>query len=527
MIRERTGRLLTALATAFVAAALVGAEAAGMGSVDTFAIGLEQPVSNGVPGRGAGNIETVGSVDVYELAITEPTSVYFDEVGGGCAVVWSCVSPTGADLFHSDPMCVGDPGVRVLGEVGTYTITVSAGSQTGTYSFTVWSLNAPQVFSIGFEQTVSNGQPGPGAGNIEEPGAIDRYELAVTAPQSVFIDEIAGGCATVWSCQAPSGATIFTGNPMCITDPAVLTFTESGIYTFEVSAPIGATGTYSFKIWTLEPPQEFPLVLGQTVSSGVPGPGAGSLEEPGSIDRYLLTIATPTNVYFDELSGGCSHLWTCTSPSGATIYADNPMCVTDPGQFTLLEVGTYVVEVDGGPNGAMGTYSFKALEVEPPQIFSIEIGTTILDGVPAPGAGNIEAPASIDIYTFEAEAGAAVCFLDGLGNCGVRWRLLDPSGAIVFDDVAVCVGDPGTFILSVAGTYQVVVYGFNGATGPYSIAILPSRYGDLDSDCHVTAADLAILLGAWGPCGATCPADFDGSGAVDAADLAVMLGEWG
>lgn len=46
---------------------------------------------------------------------------------------------------------------------------------------------------------------------------------------------------------------------------------------------------------------------------------------------------------------------------------------------------------------------------------------------------------------------------------------------------------------------------------------------DLDHDGKVNAADLAILLAAWGGAGA---ADFDASGAVDAADLSALLGGW-
>lgn len=53
---------------------------------------------------------------------------------------------------------------------------------------------------------------------------------------------------------------------------------------------------------------------------------------------------------------------------------------------------------------------------------------------------------------------------------------------------------------------------------------------DLDGDGIVGAADLAILLGSWGPCPmppATCPADLDGDGVVGSADLAQLLGSWG
>lgn len=48
---------------------------------------------------------------------------------------------------------------------------------------------------------------------------------------------------------------------------------------------------------------------------------------------------------------------------------------------------------------------------------------------------------------------------------------------------------------------------------------------DLDGDCAVGGADLAILLSAWGTAGG--PADLDGNGSVDGADLAVLLSFWG
>lgn len=54
--------------------------------------------------------------------------------------------------------------------------------------------------------------------------------------------------------------------------------------------------------------------------------------------------------------------------------------------------------------------------------------------------------------------------------------------------------------------------------------------GDLDGDGIVGPADLAIVLGNWGPCPAppdACIADLDGDGSVGPADLAIILGNWG
>ncbi len=50
--------------------------------------------------------------------------------------------------------------------------------------------------------------------------------------------------------------------------------------------------------------------------------------------------------------------------------------------------------------------------------------------------------------------------------------------------------------------------------------------GDLDGNAVVNAADLAALLGAWGP-NPGHAADLTGDGLVDAADLAGLLGHWG
>ncbi len=50
---------------------------------------------------------------------------------------------------------------------------------------------------------------------------------------------------------------------------------------------------------------------------------------------------------------------------------------------------------------------------------------------------------------------------------------------------------------------------------------------DLTGDRVVSGADIAALLGVWGPCSGSCPSDLSGDGAVTGADLAVLLAAWG
>ncbi len=66
---------------------------------------------------------------------------------------------------------------------------------------------------------------------------------------------------------------------------------------------------------------------------------------------------------------------------------------------------------------------------------------------------------------------------------------------------------------------------FAGETGTID-ASLPCP-ADITGDGNVGPADLANLLGSWGPCGKECPADLTGDGIVGPTDLATLLGSWG
>lgn len=65
--------------------------------------------------------------------------------------------------------------------------------------------------------------------------------------------------------------------------------------------------------------------------------------------------------------------------------------------------------------------------------FAISYGDAVSDGVPGPGAGNIEAGGTDDIYTFAADAGHVVVFDVLSGSAGAfRWRLEAPDGTELF-----------------------------------------------------------------------------------------------
>ncbi|MBL9120043.1 MAG: hypothetical protein JNL80_09030, partial [Phycisphaerae bacterium] len=76
--------------------------------------------------------------------------------------------------------------------------------------------------------------------------------------------------------------------------------------------------------------------------------------------------------------------------------------------------------------------------------------------------------------------------------------------------------------------YFTVVY--SPTTVKLLVDVAPVQESDLNFDGVVGAADLSVLLGAWGddPCNNAicCPADLNGDGKVNAMDLAILLGDW-
>lgn len=98
----------------------------------------------------------------------------------------------------------------------------------------------------------------------------------------------------------------------------------------------------------------------------------------------------------------------------------------------------------------------------------------VSDGVPAPGAGNLETKASVDIYKFTAAAGQSV-YLDWTscpgGNIYADWTLYnDATGSSVSTG-----GCPDKQINDLpAGTYRLEVKVKAEKTGPYAFKLFDS-----------------------------------------------------
>lgn len=117
-------------------------------------------------------------------------------------------------------------------------------------------------------------------------------------------------------------------------------------------------------------------------------------------------------------------------------------------------------------------------------------------------------------------------------GCGFTqpFFLCDLSTLLACDDDGCGVfagGSTVTIPVTLGECVRVRVGGYNDAQGEGYVLVdcVPTCAGDLNGNGVVDAADLSILLGAWG--GSTVGPDIDNSGSVDAGDLAILLGNWG
>ncbi len=444
----------------------------------TFTINVGDTVSNNSPGAGAGNIESPGAQDIYTFTGTAGQSLYFDGISATDSLYWTLTGPTSSIIFNRYSLQNSYGALQTLTATGTYTITVGAYGNTyddsGTYSFKILTAQATQTFPIAIDDTVSDGVPGVGAGNIETPGAQDVYTFTGTAGQTLYFDAISATDSINWSLTTPTGTAIFDNYNLEYNDGGQQTLTATGTYTITVQSNLyGYTGTYSFKIWTVGAPQNFSIAVGDTVSDGVPGAGAGNIETPGAQDIYMFSGTSGQVLYFDAISASDSLYWTLTSPTSSTIFNNYNLQYSNGGQQTLPSIGTYTIKVNGGSSGNTGSYSFKIWTVPAPQTFSIAVGDTVSNGVPGAGAGNIESPGAQDIYTFSGTAGQKLFFDATSTNASyeIYWSLISPSTSTIFNTAIT--SDGGQQTLGETGTYSIKVYdGYgNGITGSYSFKI--------------------------------------------------------
>jgi hypothetical protein len=337
---------------------------------------------------GAGDIEQPGGQDIYVFTGRKEQYVRVEMDGaafssGDRCLRWSLVDPKDELVLGNEEAhrCESfTSGTVTLATPGTYRLeVVGSGSATGAYRFEVSSA-VPQDHSLRIGAKVAPAMP-DGAGNLETPGAADRYHFSIPRPTDVYVDTQTdckepapsdGGIGIArdlsWTVLGPDGRPIhnpasdrplkdwFTG---CDQDVGRLRLPKAGDYTILVDRRAqgeNSTGVYAFQLRDAGV---------RRFSLGGPGGRSGRIAAPGGVDAYTLQLRAGErlNIQFTPECryDGLVVDWSITlvDPAGRQLDFFRAGC----GESTSWDLnpatrsGTHTVEV-AGVEDTFGAYAF-------------------------------------------------------------------------------------------------------------------------------------------------------------------------
>jgi hypothetical protein len=344
--------------------------ASGDAAEEDFKIEIGDEISNGEPGAGAGLIEAPGSKDRYTFTAQAGQNIYIHIVQPPSTsdIIYIYMDDdTGANIFATCLQC-GDPGAITLDRGGTYTLTIGnddpSGAGTGAYRIKIWDVPPPDKFTIALGDRIARDKPGQGAGYIENPGSNDMYTFTADSGQDVYFQVLEPpqtNDTINWRVEDDQGNEVFNTCLQC-GDPGLVTLERGGTYTIIVGNQSGAgTGVYELRIWSVPPPNDFTINIGDRIAKDIPAPGAGFIESPGAHDIYTFTATAGQTVTFaviEQLQNYQSIEWYLVDAQGNDIFNTCLPC-GDPGSITLELGGEYTLVVGSDTNPATGTYELR------------------------------------------------------------------------------------------------------------------------------------------------------------------------
>jgi serine/threonine protein kinase len=335
-----------------------------------FEIQIGDEIKNGQPESGAGLIEAPGSMDKYTFMAEAGRLIYIHVIEAPQTtntIGISMVDDVNSNIFSSCLQC-GDPGLLTLDRGGTYTLIVGGDDPstagTGVYRIKIWDVPAPDKFDIQLDTKISKDNPGNGAGHIENPGSSDIYTFTADAGQSVYVQvqEPPQSNDTInWRLEDETGSELFNTCLQC-GDPGLIALEHGGTYTITVGNKSGAgTGTYTVKLWSVAPPDEFDINIGDTVTNGFPRDGAGFISVPGEQDIYHFTATAGQTLTFtitQPPTGNDNINWRLTDENGRELFNTCLQC-GDPKPVIIESDGTYTLTVGSTNTPGTGAYGFQ------------------------------------------------------------------------------------------------------------------------------------------------------------------------
>ena len=346
-------------------------------------------------------------------------------------------------------------------------------------SFAVDNINVsldivpPQSFAVSLPASIANGQPTPGAGDLETAASEDDYTFTTAAADVLVVDfsNCSNSTTVDWTLvNTDSGQIVESATNTCWHQETASL--PPGDYELKVT-PWGSNSlTYNLDLFEKPAPQVFDVSLPVLISNGQPSTGAGDLETTASEDDYDFTTSSTESLVFDfsNCTGYAGAVnWTLVDVnSGSTVSSKNSDC----GHDVLSEVpaGSYQLEIT--QDGYVTTYALNLYTQPTPQSFPLFLPATVEPGVPASGAGDLESDTSEDDYYFElGDAGSLVLDVtDCSAANGIDWVLVsDADGSQVGSANSDCGHHVMTGLSS--GGYELEVTPGAVQSGTYSLSL--------------------------------------------------------
>ena len=181
------------------------------------------------------------------------------------------------------------------------------------------------------------------------------------------------------------------------------------------------------------------------------------------MDIYTFAVTAGQKLYFDEQENPGNLSWWLLAPNGSELFFSY---FSDVGPRTLTAAGTYTLLVSSSSDSPR-SYIFQLLDVAAITL-PITVGALVSDGTPVAGAGHIERPRSVDIYTFAVTAGQTLYFDEQENPGNLIWWLLAPNGNEIF---FASFSDVGPRTLTAAGTYTLLVSSSSDSPRRYTFRI--------------------------------------------------------
>jgi ELWxxDGT repeat protein len=411
----------------------------------------------------SGAIDESGEQDRYTFTLGNTTQLYFDALTNSTSLTWSLESPSGPgsllitsrSFTSSDSIGVTPVTVNPVLTLpaGTYTLTIDgSGAATLAYSFRLLDLSAATDITATLgTPVVSTLNPG---------NETDLYKFTTTQPnQRFYFDVQSLSTPGAWRLIDPNGAMLFRASTSnLLVDVDTMTLARAGTYTVLIEGPISQVGTVNYTVNVPPVTDENFVISASDLNTGAVKNEA--IDVVGEQDHYTFTVgAGGQRLYFDALSGNVQ--WKLVGPGGTIVPAPGVSnAVFSQAQSLAIQIlsqGDYTLTIDGGADFT-GAYSFRLADLT-------ASATPLSYGTPV--TSSLNPAAETDIYQFNVTAGDQVLFDIQARSGGVnsKWRLVDPTSIVLFDQTFLNGQDVGPINLNQTGSYTLLIEGSMSDSG--------------------------------------------------------------